>query len=375
MGNTKQLSLRPIASAITLAAALLLPATSKAQQLPDPELLEASRRGIRYLVSQQDEKWGYFSDKKVDANAETLRPIRETNGLSGLAVMAILSNGNLPGEGTPESLAVERCIDFFLNPAVHEADGYYGKSDNSRMYGHGIVTLALAELVGLSPDAARDAAVRQRCQAAINVILESQKIPKDDRHRGGWRYNPTDKDSDLSASVWQVMALRAAKGTGMDIPNDAIASAVGYVKSCCALPKNAGPNWVPTAASFSYQSWNNNGPASTTAAGVLSLQVCGAYDSPEVKAGALRLLEDPPKWGHSWFYYGLYYYAQGMHQLGGEYEEASLDLLKTVVLPHQNPDGSWPPTSNEAGHGPIYSTSMALLALSVRHHYLPIYQR
>ena len=39
----------------------------------------------------------------------------------------------------------------------------------------------------------------------------------------------------------------------------------------------------------------------------------------------------------------------------------------------QRSDGSW--AGNGQEHDPVYSTSLAILALSVRYHYLPIYQR
>ena len=40
-------------------------------------------------------------------------------------------------------------------------------------------------------------------------------------------------------------------------------------------------------------------------------------------------------------------------------------------------DGSWPnpPGDNEAAHGPVYATSMAVLALAMRQGVLPAYQR
>jgi hypothetical protein len=113
-----------------------------------------------------------------------------------------------------------------------------------------------------------------------------------------------------------------------------------------------------------------------TAAGLLAMQVCGQYDAPEVAAAAEWLLSHPPKSNERYLFYGLYYYAQGMHQVGGHSAEESSRIVSSMLLPRQRRDGSWmSPGGEERNVGLVYSTSLALLSLSVRYHYLPIYQR
>ena len=52
-------------------------------------------------------------------------------------------------------------------------------------------------------------------------------------HRGGWRYRIEHYDgSDISVTGWQIMALRAAKNLGCDVPAETIARAVDYIKRC-----------------------------------------------------------------------------------------------------------------------------------------------
>jgi hypothetical protein len=47
-----------------------------------------------------------------------------------------------------------------------------------------------------------------------------------------------------------------------------------------------------------------------------------------------------------------------------------------MLLPKQAGDGSWTAANGEEkNHGAVYSTSMAVLSLSVKYHYLPIYQK
>jgi hypothetical protein len=67
-----------------------------------------------------------------------------------------------------------------------------------------------------------------------------------------------------------------------------------------------------------------------------------------------------------------------MFQVGGKYWEFYRPRLEAILLGNQQADGSWRVGSADGAEtwgGPIYSTAMAVLALSVKYHYLPIYQR
>jgi len=67
-----------------------------------------------------------------------------------------------------------------------------------------------------------------------------------------------------------------------------------------------------------------------------------------------------------------------MYQLGGAFWKAWKPISERALLDLQAPDGNWPPppgTPQEAEAGPVYTTSLAILALSVEFRYLPIYQR
>jgi hypothetical protein len=47
-----------------------------------------------------------------------------------------------------------------------------------------------------------------------------------------------------------------------------------------------------------------------------------------------------------------------------------------ALVAAQTPEGSWlPRNGNEKSAGAVYATSLALLSLSVYHHFLPIYQK
>jgi hypothetical protein len=82
-----------------------------------------------------------------------------------------------------------------------------------------------------------------------------------------------------------------------------------------------------------------------------------------------------PEKSRKFFFYGTYYYAQGMYQRGGDYAKQAREMVENILLELQRENGSWIGSGSEAGAGEVYSTTLAILALAVKYHYLPIYQR
>lgn len=321
---------------------------------------DAVARGAAFLLSEQDAR-GAIRENGAHETAMT--------ALSALAFAAV---GHQPSSASPEGTALKKALGFLLSQGRQDQDGYFGARDSSRMYGHGITALTLSAMLGMGADAAQDAALRSACERAITLILRSQAVSKRPEHAGGWRYTPVSNDSDLSITIWQLMALRSAKNAGLEVPKEAIDNAVSYLKRA-HVPN--GKDWK-TPAGFRYvagtaPSW------STAAEGLLALQLSGAYDAPEVVQASEWLLHNPPDASKAktvWFYYGTYYYAQGMYQRGGDAAAESAKRLAEVLLPLQEANGSWKPVS-DLERNKVYCTALALLSLSVKYHYLPIYQR
>jgi hypothetical protein len=164
----------------------------------------------------------------------------------------------------------------------------------------------------------------------------------------------------------------------MDVPHEAIEQAVKYIKRCFepdrGRKRGDDENVKAEFGGFGYQGRGRE--MSTTAEGLLALQVCGEYEAMETIAASNRLLRDGIKPGEKWFFYLTYYYAQGMYQRGGEHAVEGRKMTANVLLPIQQRDGSWEGTGGEERQGgKIYATSLAVLALAVKNHYLPIYQR
>lgn len=323
----------------------------------------AADKAIAFLITQQ----------KKDGSIQT--GSHQTT-MTALAIMAMASVGIQPADPGPEGQAMTRALGYVLQNDRQDDKGYFGQKDGGRMYGHGIVTLMLTEMLGMSTSDEQDALLHERCQKAIDLILSSQKESKPVSDRGGWRYNPNSRDSDLSATVWQLMALRSAKNDGLQVPGSAIRDAVGYLKRSYSTPLDR--NGLPgkEAGGFCYQPGRRNATFTMTAAGLLAMQVCGEYESPLVAGAADWLMAHPPKWKERFCLYGTYYYAQGMYQRGGEYAATAGQLVQDMLLTEQRGDGSWEARNGEERNaGKVYATSMAVLSLSVKYHYLPIYQK
>jgi hypothetical protein len=316
-------------------------------------------RGIRFLLTQQRPDGAI-----VDRAHETT--------MSALAVMALASTGVTPSSNDDRGVACRRALEYVLKDDRQDKAGYFGAADGSRMYGHGIITLMLTEMLGMGADEAQDDLIHKKCQKAIDLILSAQKHRKNSKsHQGGWRYAPNAEDSDLSVSVWQLMALRSAKNDGLAVPAEAIQDAVGYLERSFTER-----NKKLKSGGFSYLPEQNNPTFAMTAAGLLAMQVCGQYDSPMAESASEWLLKHPPKPNERFIYYGTYYFSQGMYQRGGDHAAQANRLVRSLLLPTQLGNGSWEANGGEEqSAGKTYATCMSILSLSVKHHYLPIYQR
>lgn len=321
----------------------------------------SAEKAVAYLMKQQQD-----SGAIVENN-------RHHTTMSALAIMAMLAVGHKPADETPEGIALRNALEYVLKPDRIDDNGYFGGRDNSRMYGQGIITLMLAEVMGMGVNDQQDKLIRKRLASAVELIFKAQAVRKSDkRHEGGWRYNPDAKDSDLSVVAWQLIALRAAKNAGIDVPKESIDQAIDYVKRCYRqYDKNKSQGY------FCYMPGDSNMRFGSAAGGFCVLQICGEYEAAEVKGAADYFLnyDIPSLQDKEHFYYGMYYYAQGMFQRGGKYARKAQEIVRELLLDRQLDDGSWPLGVKDQQGGKVYVTSLAVLSLSIHYHFLPIYQR
>lgn len=327
-----------------LCAASLLRAETKTS----PEVDAAVERGLVYLARQQ---------KPTGAITDGPNQVATT----GLSVLAFLAAGHTPDAGK-HGLVVRSAIDFLVK-AVPES-GYVGSVDGSRMYGQGIVALALAESYGVEPSPQKRQAIRTALTRMIDVILKAQKVEKDDNNKGGWRYEPQSGDSDLSLSGWCSLSVRAAQNTGMNIAKEPVDRAVKYVARC----------FHPGLGGFGYQPGNEATIAMTSVA-ILDLHLLDAGDRDEVKRAAKWLAQKPVTSNTAFFYYSNYYSTQAAAQEGGELYDQVWKNNRRLLLAKQQDDGGFAPSPSGEEPGRVYATSMSILTLSIPYETLPIYQR
>jgi hypothetical protein len=269
--------------------------------------------------------------------------------------MALLSSGSTPRRGRYGAV-VERCIEFIL--ANTQESGFINvPSDGSRgpMYGHGFATLFLAESYGMTPR--QD--IRDKLAKAINLIVNTQNS------EGGWRYQPQRRDADISVTIAQIMALRAARNAGIAVPRGTIDRCTDYVKR--SQNADGGFMYMLTAGGQS--------AFPRTAAGVVALYSAGVYEGPEIKKGLDYLMTYLPRPGdfnrESHYFYGHYYAVQAMWHAGGEYWARWYPAIRDALLARQAEDGSWVDVSVCTEYG----TAMAAIILQMPNNYLPIFQR
>lgn len=326
------------------------------EYLGTPRSEAAVNRGLAFLSVRQE----------VDGHWRS-GVLKGEVGITALAILAYLAAGHQPGRGR-YGVVMSLATDYLANSV--RMDGSFpapglirGGQGAQPMYGHGFGTLALAEVYGMT----RRRDLKPRLEAAVRLIEESQNQDGTPWRDGGWRYQPHQSDADISVTVVQILALRAARNAGVRVAQSTIDRAVSYIRRCSNRSDGG----------FSYQvGQQQSGPARTGAA-VLSLLMAGLRNTPECQGGLNYLQHNSLDRSNEWpyrehFYYALYYVTQAMYQAGGGYWRGWYPRVRDYLVKIQLNDGSW---SHWSEAGPEYATAMAVLVLQVPAGLLPIYQK
>ena len=308
----------------------------------------------------------------------------KTNAVASLVGMAFMAKGYTPRTGR-YSHTIRSCIDYVLSTPTK--NGYLGVRGGN-MYSHGIATLFLSEVSGMvGPE--RQKQIDALLPKALKVIIDAQKAPKKrGEELGGWRYQPNSRDSDLSLTGWQIMALRSARINGAPVPAQTIKNATDFVLRNYRdrgwrkiLPADIGgfvytnSHHVPGRRGRWVEVVNPKPQVGMTGVGLLCLELMGRHNSERCRRSGNFILsmtkgKDLIDDGRHRTY-AIYYCAQAMHQLGGKHWEVFGERLYKYLLRTQGKNGAWA----VKGEGDIYPTAMYVLALSVSYCQLPIYQR
>ncbi|MEK6798642.1 MAG: prenyltransferase/squalene oxidase repeat-containing protein [Planctomycetota bacterium] len=319
------------------------PPGNRAATPSDAEFTPAAKasieRGLTWLARHQADDGAFGSMSHYGAHV----------GITGLAGLAFMADGSVPGRGRYGD-AVERCLAFVLSQAS-ESGLLAAETSHGPMYGHGFATLFLAEVYGMTPRPETHEALRR----AVRLIVNTQN------EEGGWRYQPVRNDADISVTVCQVMALRAARNVGVYVDKEVIDQATEYVR------QSQNPD-----GGFRYMLNSGGSAFARSAGGVAALQYAGLYDSDIVQRGLEYLYRfQPPQdqtVGH--YFYGHYYAAQAMFLAGDKHWQRWWPAVREELISKQEPEGLW---RGQAGEE--YGTAMALIILQIPNRLLPIFQK
>jgi Prenyltransferase and squalene oxidase repeat len=308
-----------------------------------PETERAIKLGLEWLAKQQNAD-GSFGNGTYRGNI----------AVTSLAGLAFMESGSSPGRG-PYGTQIDRALTYVMdNTSPSGFIAVAAASTHGPMYSHGWGTLFLAEAYGMT----QRPEIREKLQKAVRLIIDTQNP------EGGWRYQPVRRDADISVTVCQINALRAARNAGLFVPRETVENCIRY----CRQSQN--PD-----GGFRYMLQGGASAFPRSAAGVVALYSAAVYDTKEIDAGIAYLRQYMPeiKLGsrYSHYFYGHYYAVQAMWIRGGEDWSAWFPAIRDELVRRQSPSaGFWTDSiCNE------YGTAMALIILQIPNNFLPIFQR
>lgn len=312
-----------------------------------PELTEAAdraiERGLQFLLKTQNTDGSWTGANNAVAIGGT-----------SLGLMAFMVKGHFPGYGR-NGAALDRAKAFLLKRAEESPNGVMGS-----MYEHGLFTLAMSEMLGMTKDIADNKKIQTALERAVEVILRAQSP------LGGWRYSARpDAGQDTSVTAMVFVSLASARQAGVLVPTETIDKVTKYLRDQV---------WNEATGGFGYQG-SGGTTVACTAGGCYAAQLCGMRETEWV-AAAVRYLENTPKMFNpkelANYYYAHYYAIQAMVQAGGDHYAKWYPKIRDSLVGLQQSDGSWHETEKDINP---HVTPMAIIILGTPHCYIPVYQR
>nr|MCS5629702.1 hypothetical protein [Pirellulaceae bacterium] len=174
----------------------------------------AVEAALQWLVENQEENGSWDAslhragiDRQVDGQQRSSTGVNADNGITGLALLALLGDGNTHLVGSRRE-AVQHGLEYLLGQQTANGSLAGNATMFARMYCHAMATVAVCEAYAMTSDKRL-----QRCaQRAIEYTIGCQ-----DALTGGWRYQRSDP-GDMSQFGWQVLALQSAQQAGISTP-------------------------------------------------------------------------------------------------------------------------------------------------------------
>lgn len=315
-------------------------------------------------------------------------------GLTGLALLAFLGNGNTLAAG-PYRETVAKGINWLKEN--QRDDGLFGEEvGNPTLYNHAIATMAMGEACYF---ANKPPTLTGPLKKAVKIILNARN------NYGAWRYQlEPNGDNDSSITGWMVFALKTAEDCKVVVDHGAFDGAKTWFESM--EDKNTGrigyawgdggggPGSLPSRPAHMMEKFPAEKSESLTAVALLcrifmtdTSVVKQWKDHPNydmMKKNADLIAAKLPKWdkdGSIDLYY-WYYATFAMNQWGDQHWKNWEKAIGTALVPNQRRDsadkkdnfyGSWDPADawGEDG-GRVYSTAIGALILEVYYRYAKV---
>ncbi|RMG13875.1 MAG: hypothetical protein D6731_11225 [Planctomycetota bacterium] len=341
-----------------------------------PETVRRTEEGLRWLAAHQspDGRWdsdGWTANcsrgPTCAGPGDNLGAPNVDVGLTSLALLAFMGQGNTPRFG-PFKRVVRRGMRWLRRQ--QRADGSVGfvEGGHAGAYQQATATMALAEAYGLT----RLPSLWRPAERAVAFVLAA-------RNPGlGWRYGVRDGRNDTSVTGWMVLALKAARVAGLEVPDEAFAGALAWIDR--ATSSDGAVGYMTPGGGSSVLGGNEGRfeeQPTLTAVGVLCRLFAGQRPAEDrLRRGVRLLAQRPPAWGERTvnFYY-WYYGTYAMFHFGDDRKWASWNAaMRQAIEPHQRERGcergSWDPVGEwcKSG-GRVYATAMNVLTLEIYYRY------
>jgi len=300
-----------------------------------PAVFDAIDMGLEWLARNQESD-GRWDSKKWRGAGHDL-------GVTGLALLAFLGNGNSHTDGKYRE-NVGRGLNWIARN--QRKSGHLGWKT---FYEQGIATMAICEDVAMT----YDNKYRNVGGRAVEHILANMGP------NGGYGYNGSGNDT--SVFGWQIMAIKSAVVAKIFPRFPQAAQARKYLDLS-----------IRSDGSTGYRG-SAGGNATMTAIGLFCRIFVGyKRNHPEVMKAAKLVYKAGPNVKKQYY---TYYSTYSMFQLGGpewkNWNNKFRDPLLALQIKSGHNKGSWDKWGH--GGGRVYSTALNIMSLEVYQRYLPSY--
>jgi Ca-activated chloride channel family protein len=285
---------------------------------------------------------------------------------TGLSLLAFLGAGHTHKHGKFKN-TVKSTLHFLKTQ--QNADGSFGAGKGADLRAHAILTLAWAEAFGLSN---KSPLLQGPAQKAVDFLVKERTAGS------GWG-DGRGAPCDTVTTAWAVLALKAAKCSGLNVPEKAFSEASkGFDNltdpvKCTVGFRAVGDGGTPAAIPGAHPLT----PAAAATIGRIFLRGDKAKDDPDVLAAGSLLRCHPPegdvkkgKVDVEYWYFGTL----AMFQMGRSNWKGWNPPMKTALVPTQSKkdceNGSWNPVGAKGKiMGKVWVTALNILTLEIYYRY------